>query len=107
MAKDVRENYLIPYIIITSQAQGCAIATSSESFHLPGFNVVPVDPGGADDAFTAGVVFGMLNGWDIREIARFASACQAVNLLKKGTQEAMGTKSEIQDFLATHPLPES
>lgn len=106
MAKELRENYLTSYVVMTSQEQGCVIASDSESFRLPLFNVISVDPSGSDDAFTAGIVFGIFHEWDIREIARFANACQTVSLLQKGTRESLGTEADIRGFLAKHPLPE-
>jgi sugar/nucleoside kinase (ribokinase family) len=102
MAAALREKYLIPNIVISSDSDGCFIATEKEIFHSPAFTIERVDTLGADDAFSAGIVFGFFKGWNIREIARFGNACKAMNSLKKGPRGGMTSEAEVREFIAQY-----
>jgi len=48
-----------------------------EAFHLPAFDIKVVDTTGCGDSFTAGIIVGIVKGWDLKQSARFASAVAA------------------------------
>jgi sugar/nucleoside kinase (ribokinase family) len=65
-----------PELVVVKQgADGALIATADRIFTQPA-----ISPGsfqdsiGAGDAFDSGIVYGVLNGWNMEKTARFAAA---------------------------------
>lgn len=71
--------------------------------HVPAFEIEPVEPTGAGDAFTAAIVSRYLRsrtaptGDDVR----FAAAAGAITATRLGAIESLPTREEIEQFLAT------
>ncbi|RVC56764.1 kinase, partial [Mesorhizobium sp. M00.F.Ca.ET.038.03.1.1] len=64
--------------IITLGADGVHVSPEhGEDFHLPAFEAEVFDTTGCGDSFTAGIIVGVVRGWDLRQSARFASAVAA------------------------------
>ncbi len=63
-----------------------------------------IDPSGSGDAFDAGVVAGILNGWDIPTIIRYASALGASAIRAIGTTDGVFTAAQAEAFLSTTTL---
>lgn len=67
-------------VVFTRGAKGCLVMDREEGVFEHGvFTVNVVDSTGAGDAFRAGLIYGMLKGWDLRRRIRFASAEAALN----------------------------
>jgi fructokinase len=71
-------------VCVTRGELGCAILKDGQFIQVPGFHVDIVDTIGAGDAFAAGFVHGLSQGWDVHQIARFANAVGAVVASKPG-----------------------
>ncbi len=84
--------------LLTTGEEGCLVATPETIFRLPAFDVEVKDTTGCGDAFTAGLVAGLTQGWDIEEAARFASACGAL------VATGLGSDAGIVDFDETEKL---
>lgn len=69
--------------IVTQGDQGALVATKTERFIIPAFNVQDPDCTGAGDAFSAGFFVEYLNSRDIEASGRFASA--TASLVIEGT----------------------
>lgn len=54
---------------------------------------------GAGDAFMSGSIYGVLNGWNIEEIASFSNAVAALAVQKIGAVPSMPRKEEVDDFI--------
>lgn len=67
--------------IITCGPEGGVVCDRDEGeFAFPAFRLPnTVDTTGAGDAFRAGLTFGLLRGWELREIIRFAAAAAALH----------------------------
>jgi sugar/nucleoside kinase (ribokinase family) len=64
--------------ILTLGGEGVYVAPhDGEAFHLPAFDIKVVDTTGCGDSFTAGIIVGIVKGWDLKQSARFASAVAA------------------------------
>ncbi|RUU23886.1 sugar kinase [Mesorhizobium sp. M7A.T.Ca.TU.009.01.3.2] len=64
--------------ILTLGADGVHVSPEhGEDFHLPAFEVEVFDTTGCGDSFTAGIIVGIVKGWDLKQSARFASAVAA------------------------------
>lgn len=62
-----------------------------------------IDPAGAGDAFTAGLVWASLTGQPLPQAVRWANACGAIVAGRFGTMPAMPQAEEVRQFLASHP----
>jgi fructokinase len=71
--------------------------------HVPAFAVEAVEPTGAGDAFTAGIVARFLTSRaePTLDDVRFASAAGAITATRLGAIESLPTRAEIERFLAT------
>jgi sugar/nucleoside kinase (ribokinase family) len=64
--------------ILTLGADGVYVSPESgEDFRLPAFDIKVSDTTGCGDSFTAGIIVGIVKGWDLQQSARFASAVAA------------------------------
>jgi pseudouridine kinase len=66
--------------VITLGEHGLAYATSEESGRLPAIRAEVVDPTGAGDALTAGVIFGLLNDLEPVEAVRLGLSAATLTL---------------------------
>jgi adenosine kinase len=83
-------------VVVTRGAEGADILTGSQRAHVPA--VKPdslVDPTGCGDAFRAGLLFGMVRGWDWLRCARLASLMGSIKIAFRGGQNHRPTREEI------------
>jgi sugar/nucleoside kinase (ribokinase family) len=85
-------------VAVTMGPEGCLIATSEKTVHVPGFKVKTVDTTGAGDAFMGGLSYGLLQGWDIQKVGLFANACAALCCMKVGAR-AMSKRDDVIAFI--------
>jgi sugar/nucleoside kinase (ribokinase family) len=93
------------FVVLTDGARGAWYTRrgSDEVRHVPAFAVEAVEPTGAGDAFTAGLLARLLaRGWsDLDEAdVRYASAAGALATTKTGAMDGLPTASELSAFLA-------
>ncbi len=81
-------------VAVTMGAEGSLIGAEGKKEHVPAFNVQVVDSTGAGDAFMGGLSFGLLQGWEYRQVGLFANACAAICCTKVGAR-AMGRRDEV------------
>jgi sugar/nucleoside kinase (ribokinase family) len=61
---------------------------------------------GAGDAFCAGMLFGVHEGWDLDRSMRFAGAMAAMCLTDMTTSEGMKPLAEVERLMRSIPLRE-
>lgn len=93
--------YRCPVVCITCAEDGCAIYRDGEFVQVSAFKVEVADTVGAGDAFAAAFLHGLEQGWDLREVGRFANAAGAVVASKPGATPEW-TAEEFK-ALAAHP----
>lgn len=87
-------------VVLKTGAKGAIAATPEYKKQVPGFKVERiVDPIGAGDGFAAGLVAGLLKGYDLVESVRLANAVGAFATTVKGDVEGYPTWDELQVFL--------
>lgn len=88
-------------IIVRKEGEnGCRVFTKDAIVYTDAFeNIEEVDPTGCGDAFCAGVIYGILNGWDYNQISLFANAVGAITATKKGAMEGIKDLDEVKKFL--------
>ena len=70
-------------------------------FDAPAFRVDVVDTVGAGDVFHGAFVAGLLQGWSVKDICRFASAVSAIKITRQGGRAGIPDMKTVQHFLET------
>ena len=86
-------------LVVTHGEQGCRVWTATDHFHAPGFAVRAIDTTGAGDAFHGAFLYGLLQGWELRQVARFANAVAAINCCTLGGRWGLPTLAQAQAWL--------
>ena len=82
-------------------SKGSLVANQAKKVRMPCFEVEVVDTTGAGDSFSAGVIYGWLNGLPLEETAIMASALGAMATTVNGAGMALPGKRELTTFLKT------
>jgi sugar/nucleoside kinase (ribokinase family) len=83
-------------------ARGSIIFTPFERLAVPAFPVEVVDPTGAGDCYGAAFLVGLLEGWPLTQVARFANAVGALATTRLGPMEGAPTWEEVEAFIRDH-----
>jgi ribokinase len=89
-------------LVVTQGERGCWLRTTGDQFQVPGFQVDAVDTTGAGDAFHGAFIYGMIRGWEVHQVARFANAVAAINCRSLGGRRGLPTLTQVETFLKTH-----
>ena len=79
--------------------------SGSTTFDLPAPPVEVVEASGAGDAFAAGLIVGILEGWELERSIRFASVVGGSACTALGCAAGVFSRNQAEEFLAAHPLP--
>jgi adenosine kinase len=94
---------LVEALIVTLGSQGSQIYTDGQRLEIP--SVTPaaiVDPTGCGDAYRAGLLYGLANGWDWQKTGQLASLMGAIKIASRGGQNHRPTRDSIaQQYHAT------
>ena len=86
--------------VVKQGPKGVLAATGDERVEVPPFPVTVVNGLGAGDAFGGALVHGLLSGWDLRRILRFANVAGAIVAARLECSTAMPTEAEVEAVLA-------
>jgi adenosine kinase len=90
LAKKVRA------LIVTRGAQGSTIHAEGRNFEIPSVKpTAVVDPTGCGDAYRAGLLYGLTQGFDWPTTGRLASLMGAIKIASRGGQNHHPTREEI------------
>lgn len=84
---------------ITLGDKGSVTLTGDEIFHIPAFKVEVVDTTGAGDVFHGGYIYGLLQGWNVKDVVRFATAFAALKCGKLGGRAGIPTMEEVLNVI--------
>ncbi len=87
-------------LVVTQGERGCQVWTGTEHLQAPGFPVQAVDTTGAGDAFHGAFIYAMLQGWDLKRVARFANAVAAINCRTLGGRRGLPSLEEVTLWVA-------
>jgi len=83
-------------LIVTRGGEGSIVYTQGEEIGIPQVAVnEAVDPTGCGDAYRAGLLLGLENGWDWETTGRVGSLIGAIKVQQKGTQNHHLTLDEF------------
>lgn len=88
-------------VVFTLGAKGCVGVDGKGFFRMPGFKVDVRDTTGAGDVFHGAFIYGLLQGWDTREVARFANAVAAIKCTRIGGRAGIPDLETVTRFLQT------
>ena len=71
-----------------------------EKLLVPAFRVKAIDTTGAGDGWNAGLIVGLLKGWDLKTCVTVANAVGALVVTKRGAITALPYKDELNAFLS-------
>jgi sugar/nucleoside kinase (ribokinase family) len=87
-------------LVVTLGAAG-AMALEGDRIHrVPGFRVEVVDTTGAGDVFRGGFIYGLLQGWAVPDVLRFANAAAAASCRRLGALGGVPSLDEVEALLA-------
>lgn len=84
---------------VTLGAHGLTYAHSSGGGFIRAANVEVIDPTGAGDAFTAAVIFGLLNGVPVDEAMRLGATAAALTLSTRETVSSKLSQEQLYEEL--------
>jgi sugar/nucleoside kinase (ribokinase family) len=92
-------------VVIKRGEQGVHVRSDDDVFDMPAPAVAVIEPSGAGDAFAAGLIVGIQEGWDLERSLGFAcvvggSACTAL-----GCSAGVFSRAEVDEYVAAHSLP--
>src|SRR5262249_22298287 len=83
-------------VIITRGAHGSVASRAGKRWRCGAYQMSVVDPSGSGDAFTSGVIRGVLSGWSMPQTLRYASAVGASVTRAAGTTDAIFSAEEAE-----------
>ena len=86
-------------IIVTLGEKGSIGYFEGETIYQKAYPVKAIDTTGAGDVYHGAYIYGLLQGWDIRECMRFASAVSALKCQAIGGWDGIPGINEIKRFL--------
>lgn len=91
-------------VIVTCGLDGAVSATDAGLVASAAYPSEALDPSGAGDAYTAGIIAAYARGWSTERALAYAAAlgCSAVRAV--GTTDGVYSASEAESFLREHPL---
>lgn len=92
----LRENF--PLTALKCDENGCILISKEDVVRVPSYNVRCIDPTGAGDAFTAGLIYGLSRGLPLESIGQLANWFAAEVVTSIGPR-SFPKKSKIERFL--------
>jgi sugar/nucleoside kinase (ribokinase family) len=90
-------------VVIKLGERGAYVRNGDRSFEVLAPPMDVVEPSGAGDAFAAGLMLGILEGWDLERSVRFASVIGGSACTALGCWAGVFTRAQAEEFLAAHP----
>ena len=88
-------------VVLKMGGNGALYMSADEWFHVPAFDVTPVDTVAAGDAFTAALALQWGTATPLHAV-RYANAAGALATLTAGAQPAMPTRDAVEQFLKSN-----
>lgn len=86
-------------IIITKGRKGATLYTKNKEIIIPPYEVKAIDSTGAGDAFSAGFIWAILNGYNLEKAAEIANILAAISTTKIGAQNSMPRLKDVMELI--------
>lgn len=90
----------VPTVVLTQGAAGALVAQESAIEHVPAFPVSPVDTTAAGDAFVGALAVALIEGYSLKQAARFAAAAGGLAATKVGAQPSLPWRETLLAFMS-------
>lgn len=90
-------------VVIKRGERGTLVRSGDKTFALHAPPVEALEPSGAGDAFAAGLILGILEGWELERSVRFASVIGGSACTALGCYAGVFSREEANRFIAEHP----
>jgi len=87
-------------VVITIGEEGSVGMENNETYIVPATTVQAVDTTGAGDVYHGAFIYGMLQGWDLRERMRFANTAAALKCRSLGGRAGIPSREEVHEALS-------
>jgi 5-dehydro-2-deoxygluconokinase len=87
--------------VVKLGAEGVVAATADELVVVPALDVEVLNGLGAGDAFGGALCHGLLSGWELEHVLRFANAAGAFVATRLGCADEMPTEDEVEELLCS------
>ncbi len=91
-------------VVVKRGDRGVHVRSGETGFDMPAPPVEVVEPSGAGDAFAAGLILGILEGWDLERSIGFASVVGGSACTALGCSAGVFSRPRADEFVASHPL---
>jgi sugar/nucleoside kinase (ribokinase family) len=91
-------------VIVTNGDAGSCAGDGAGCWQADACRCDAIDPSGSGDAFAAGVIAGIMRGWNVPQMLRFGSVLGASAARALGTTAGVFRAEEADAFLAAHPV---
>jgi sugar/nucleoside kinase (ribokinase family) len=88
--------------IVTRGTAGAVLRSRDVLLKVPAPTVESIDQSGAGDAFSAGLIAGLLAGWDLERTLRFATVVGASATTALGCTAGVFSRAEAKAFMEEH-----
>ena len=92
-------------VVVTMGGEGAVLVQDGLRLRARAYTVPYVDGSGGGDAFDAGFIFGLLQGYGAEDCLRVASALGASCVRAIGTTPGVFTRPECEEFMRQQTLP--
>ena len=89
-----------PVVAVKMGELGVYYASANESGYIPAYEVEVVDTVAAGDAFGAALAVALVEGQSLHDAMRYGAAAGALAVTKRGAQEAMPSRHDIESLIA-------
>jgi len=87
---------MVKALVVTEGADGSLIYVDGQKLRIPSVKATKVlDPTGCGDAYRAGLLYGITQGFDWPAIGRLASLMGSIKIACRGGQNHVATRDEI------------
>lgn len=87
------------FVVVTAGGDGCWWTGGGEVQHVPAPRITAIDTLAAGDVFHAGFAVGLVEGWEMPRILRFASAAAAIKCTRFGGRLGAPGRDEVEAFI--------
>jgi len=89
-------------VVITLGSKGSIGLSGGKIIFQKAFPVDAVDTTGAGDVYHGAYIYGLLQGWNMAECMRFASAAASIKCQKIGARKGIPTLEQIEEYMIVY-----
>ncbi|CAN5241462.1 ribokinase [soil metagenome] len=86
-------------VVVTLGPEGALVVTRDGSLHVPGVEVKVVDTTAAGDSFCGALADALVRGLELEHAVRWAVTAAALTVTKKGAQQSLPTRAEVEGLM--------